>query len=659
MALWGGRFTQQPSELFKKFNDSLPIDYRLAQQDIRGSISWSRALVKVNVLTPQEQTQLEQALSQLGVEIAENPEQILGSDAEDIHSWVEQKLIANVGELGKKLHTGRSRNDQVATDLKLWCKEKGGEILVALVNLQQALMTLAAREHTTVLPGYTHLQRAQPVTFGHWCLAYVEMFDRDIGRLKDALYRADTSPLGSGALAGTAYAIDRFELAEDMGFRRPTLNSLDAVSDRDHVIEFLSSASISMMHLSRFAEDLIFYNTGEAGFIELSDLVTSGSSLMPQKKNPDALELIRGKTGRVQGSLCAIITTMKALPLAYNKDMQEDKEGLFDAMDTWEICLQMAELVAAGLKVNSAATLAAAQQGYANATELADYLVSKDIPFREAHHIVGEVVLHAIDQGKALEDFTLAELQTYCKDIGQDVYQHLTIESCLDKRQALGGTSREQVEQALETVQQDHSKLVSSHVTGSPAAEQIQAALRQVQQRLNAQKAEALSVRRAKMTDVDAIERIVNYWSDLGETLPRSRDNIVHDIQNFVVAEMDNQVVGCACLYIYQTGLAEIRSVGVDTAIQGKGQGTAMIQYLLEQARHIELKRVIVLTRVPKFFNKLGFVDTEMSGLPEKVIKDCGICPKQDACDEVAMEYVVQMPGKTSQEDLLIKQVAV
>ncbi|UAA38666.1 argininosuccinate lyase [Paraneptunicella aestuarii] len=647
MALWGGRFKEQPSELFKSFNDSLPVDYRLATQDIEGSISWSRALLQVGVLSAKEQQDLEKALNELLQTVQENPACVLEvpegeMSAEDIHSWVEGKLIAKCGDLGKKLHTGRSRNDQVATDLKLWCKARGGELLQALVNLQQAMLDLANRERATVLPGYTHLQRAQPVTFGHWCLAYVEMFDRDISRMQDALYRADTSPLGSGALAGTAYPIDRHALAQDLGFRRPTLNSLDAVSDRDHVIEFISTASISMMHLSRFAEDLIFYNTGEAGFIELSDLVTSGSSLMPQKKNPDALELIRGKAGRVCGSLSGMLMTMKALPLAYNKDMQEDKEGLFDALDTWEACLQMAVLVTEGLKVNSAATLSAAQQGYANATELADYLVNKDIPFREAHHIVGEVVLAAIAEGKALEDFTLAELQTFSDKITQDVYQHLTIESCLDKRQVVGGTSREQVEKALQSIKKSSDDLVASHVTGSPAVEQINLALGQVQQRLNAQKAAVMSVRRAKMTDVEAIEHIVNYWSEKGETLPRTRYSIVHDIQNFVVAELDGKVIGCACLYIYQTGLAEVRSVGVLKEAQGHGQGKAMVQYLLEQARHIELQRVIVLTRAPKFFEKLGFAHTPMDSLPEKVIKDCDICPKKNACDEVSMDYLVK-----------------
>ncbi|GHY70059.1 argininosuccinate lyase [Vibrio cholerae] len=453
MALWGGRFTQAADSRFKSFNDSLRFDYRLAEQDIVGSIAWSKALVSVNVLSVQEQQQLEQALNHLLQSVQQDPEQILASDAEDIHSWVEQKLIEQVGDLGKKLHTGRSRNDQVATDLKLWCRDQGVHLLLALKTLQQQLVAVAAEHQATVLPGYTHLQRAQPVTFAHWCLAYLEMFERDESRLTDALARLNTSPLGSGALAGTAYAIDREVLAADLGFTRATRNSLDAVSDRDHVMELMSVASISMLHLSRLAEDMIFYTTGEAGFIELADTVTSGSSLMPQKKNPDALELIRGKTGRVYGALAGMMMTVKALPLAYNKDMQEDKEGLFDALDTWFDCLHMAGLCFDGIKVNAARTLEAAKQGYSNATELADYLVAKGIPFREAHHIVGVAVVAAIGKGVALEELSLAELQQFSPLIEQDVYPILTIESCLEKRCALGGVSPKQVAHALQQAQ--------------------------------------------------------------------------------------------------------------------------------------------------------------------------------------------------------------
>ncbi|MBD2784930.1 argininosuccinate lyase [Xenorhabdus sp. DI] len=454
MALWGGRFSQEADQRFKQFNDSLRFDYRLAQQDIVGSVAWSKALVTVGVLTSEEQQKLESALNELLDEVRANPKAILQSDAEDIHSWVEGQLITKVGDLGKKLHTGRSRNDQVATDLKLWCKDQIVHILQALAELQQALVFTAENNQDAVMPGYTHLQRAQPVTFAHWCLAYVEMLSRDESRLQDALRRLDVSPLGCGALAGTAYAIDREQLAAWLGFASATRNSLDSVSDRDHVLELLSDASISMIHLSRFAEDLIFFNSGEAGFIELSDRVTSGSSLMPQKKNPDALELIRGKCGRVQGALTGMMMTLKGLPLAYNKDMQEDKEGLFDALDTWLDCLHMAILVLDGIQVKHARCKEAAKQGYANATELADYLVAKGVPFREAHHIVGEVVVAAIDRGKALEELSLLELQKFSQVISVDVYDVLSLQSCLDKRLAKGGVAQQQVKQAIAEVKQ-------------------------------------------------------------------------------------------------------------------------------------------------------------------------------------------------------------
>ena len=449
MALWGGRFSQQADQRFKQFNDSLRFDYRLAQQDIIGSVAWSKSLVTVGVLTESEQQSLEQALNTLLKEVQDNPDIILQSDAEDIHSWVEGKLIDKVGDLGKKLHTGRSRNDQVATDLKLWCKDQVALLLEAVTELQKALVITAENNQDAVMPGYTHLQRAQPVTFAHWCLAYGEMLARDESRLKDTLKRLDVSPLGCGALAGTAYDIDREQLASWLGFSSATRNSLDTVSDRDHVLELLSDASIGMVHLSRFAEDLIFFNSGEAGFVELSDKVTSGSSLMPQKKNPDALELIRGKCGRVQGALTGMMMTLKGLPLAYNKDMQEDKEGLFDALDTWLDCIHMAALVLDGIQIRRPRCEEAAKQGYANATELADYLVAKGVPFREAHHIVGEAVVTAIAQGKALEEMALSDLQKFSETIQLDVYEVLSLQSCLDKRLAKGGVSQKQVVKAI------------------------------------------------------------------------------------------------------------------------------------------------------------------------------------------------------------------
>ncbi|GAA5110011.1 argininosuccinate lyase [Orbus sasakiae] len=449
MALWGGRFSQAADQRFKHFNDSLRFDYRLAEQDIIGSIGWSKALVTVNILTADEQKRLEQALNELLTSVRNDPQQIIASDAEDIHSWVEQKLIEKVGDLGKKLHTGRSRNDQVATDLKLWCKEEIALLIQTIEHFQLKLVNTAQQYQNAVMPGYTHLQRAQPVTFAHWCLAYYEMLVRDKSRLTDTLDRLNVSPLGSGALAGTAYAIDRDLLAQYLGFKTATNNSLDSVSDRDHVLELLSNASIGMNHLSRFAEDLIIYNSGESNFVELSDRVTSGSSLMPQKKNPDALELIRGKSGRVLGALTGAMMTFKGLPLAYNKDMQEDKEGLFDALDTWHECLDMASLVLDDIKINYDVCLAAAKQGYSNATELADYLVAKGVPFREAHHIVGEAVVGAIAKQKALEELTIDELKSFSSVIESDVYSILSIESCLNKRCAKGGVSPLQIAEQI------------------------------------------------------------------------------------------------------------------------------------------------------------------------------------------------------------------
>ncbi|RJG42751.1 argininosuccinate lyase [Motilimonas pumila] len=612
MALWGGRFSQAADAKFKQFNDSLRFDYRLAKQDIVGSIAWSKALQKVDVLTVEEQQQLEAALNELKQSVIENPEQILAADSEDIHSWVEGQLIQKVGDLGKKLHTGRSRNDQVATDLKLWCKERAQELVVLLDKLQQKLVELGRVHQDTVLPGYTHLQRAQPVTFSHWCLAYVEMFERDYSRLKDCLHRLDTCPLGSGALAGTGYPMERTELAHSLGFRRATRNSLDSVSDRDHVIELMSTASLSMVHLSRMAEDLIFYNSGESGFLEMSDQVTSGSSLMPQKKNPDAMELIRGKAGRVYGSLSGMMMTLKALPLAYNKDMQEDKEGLFDALDTWGDCLEMAEMALTDLKVNEERTKEAAQGGYANATELADYLVAKGIPFREAHHIVGAAVVGAIAKGVPLEDLSVAEFKEFSDVIEDDVYPVLTLEATLAARQAQGGVSPTQIEFALS------------------AAEK----------RLGERDTSGVYARAARLTDLDEIERIVNYWSNAGENLPRSRPELVSAVGEFAVTEINGKVTGCASLYVYDTGLAEVRSLGVDEEHQDQGQGEALVEFLIKKAEKMAIQRLFVLTRAPEFFMKLGFSPTSKAMLPEKVLKDCDDCFRQHSCDEVALELL-------------------
>lgn len=450
MALWGGRFSAGSSSMFRQVNDSLPFDQVMAAQDLQGSVIWSRALKKAGVLTDEEQQQLETALLDLKEQAEHGTLDFAGSAEEDIHSFVEAALIEKLGDTGRKLHTGRSRNDQVATDFRLWVREHVASLKADLNTLSKSLLQAADRHRNAIIPGYTHLQRAQPVLFAHWCLAYVEMFKRDASRLDDLSARLNQCPLGCGALAGTTYPVDRHDIARQLGFDGPCLNSLDAVSDRDFVLELLFCASTSMMHISRMAEDLIFYNSGEAGFLQLGDAVTSGSSLMPQKKNPDALELMRGKCGRVFGALQSLLVTMKGLPLAYNKDMQEDKEGAIDTVNQWHCCLCIASEVLDSLSLNESRCREAAAQGFANATELADYLVGKGIPFRTGHDIAGQVVLKALDEGCAIEDLPLSTLQSVCDKIEDDVYPVLQLEYGINKRNILGGTSMQTVHQALD-----------------------------------------------------------------------------------------------------------------------------------------------------------------------------------------------------------------
>lgn len=449
MTMWGGRFEQGPDPLFKRFNDSLPFDKRLVTHDVEGSIAWARALHDTGVLDASEQEKICSALHEIAEYAATSPQSLSQSSEEDVHSWVEAQLIERVGDLGKKLHTGRSRNDQVATDLRLYNREQICLRITEIRNAQLALIGLAERNIDTALPGYTHLQRAQPVLFAHWCMAYVEMLERDAQRFADAMARANFCPLGSAALAGTAYPIDRHKLAISLGFDGPTANSLDAVADRDFVLETLGTAVTCAIHLSRLAEDLVLYASGEFGFLELDEATSSGSSIMPQKKNPDALELIRGKAGRIMGSHTSLAITLKGLPLAYNKDMQEDKEPLFDAMDHLSMCLRILVPVLDGLGVRSERTKAAAQGGYANATELADYLVGLGIPFREAHEHVGRLVRTAIEQDKPLEELTLEQMQEVAPAIQDDVYDSLSLEATLGKRDVVGGTAPSRVREAV------------------------------------------------------------------------------------------------------------------------------------------------------------------------------------------------------------------
>ncbi|MCW5197386.1 argininosuccinate lyase [Buchnera aphidicola] len=449
MALWGGRFLKKSNSFFKNFNNSLRIDYILVKQDIQASIAWSKILLESNIIKDYEQKQLETTLNLIFQEIKQDPKKILLSEAEDIHSWVEEKLIYLLGDIGKKLHTGRSRNDQVTTDLRLWVKEKINSLKKNIIRLQESLVNLSENNISSIFPGYTHLQQAQPIIFSHWCLAYFEMIQRDFSRLNDCFKRVNISPLGSGALSGTGWKINRKKLASLMGFSKVTNNSLDSVSDRDYVVELLSIASIGMMHLSRFSEDLIFFNSGECNFIELSDEVTSGSSLMPQKKNPDALELIRGKTGNVYGSLVNILVLLKGLPLAYNKDMQEDKKNLFDSLKVWESCLNMSKIVLLGLKVNISKCYKSAEKGYTNSTDLADYLVCKGMSFRDSHHLSGKIVLYAISNKKLLSELDLSEFRKFSKLFSKDVYKYINLNNCLEKKMSRGGTSKKQILKAI------------------------------------------------------------------------------------------------------------------------------------------------------------------------------------------------------------------
>ncbi|MGB2750966.1 MAG: argininosuccinate lyase [Pyrinomonadaceae bacterium] len=456
--LWGGRFAEKPHVTFAEFNDSFRFDRRLFAADVRASIAHANGLAGAGVLTAAETAEITAGLSALLEAASADTAYIDGSDAEDVHSFIEGKLIATIGDAGRKVHTGRSRNDQVATAFRLWLRDETDAISALILDLQSAIVDLADRHKDAILPGYTHLQRAQPVMFAHWCLAYFEMLKRDRERLGDARKRINIMPLGSGALAGTGFAIDREAVAAELGFEGISANSLDAVSDRDFAVEFTSACSLIMVHLSRLAEDLILYCSTEFGFVTLSDAVSSGSSLMPQKKNPDALELLRGKAGRVFGHNMSLLAMLKGLPLAYNKDMQEDKQAVFDTVDTVQISLRAAAIVLENATLNEEKTLAAATSGYLNATELADYLVKNGVPFRTAHETVGRIVLFAIEQGKELDELTIEALREFLPEIDEDVFTTLTIESTLAAKNTVGGTSPERVAVALATAKEYFKK---------------------------------------------------------------------------------------------------------------------------------------------------------------------------------------------------------
>ena len=448
MKLWGGRFQKSTDTKVNDFNSSISFDCRLYKQDIAGSIAHARMLGAQNIITLDEAEAICRSLEQISDEIESGSMQF-DPEAEDIHTFVENTLISRIGNTGRKLHTGRSRNDQVALDLRIYTKEQIVSIREMLMELEQTLINIAEANVESIMPGYTHLQKAQPITFAHHLMAYFQMFRRDIERLDDAYKRTDFMPLGSGALAATTYPLDRTMVAKELGFSAISENSLDGVSDRDFAIELLFCISLVMLHLSRFSEELVLWSSSEFGFIEMDDSFSTGSSIMPQKKNPDVAELVRGKSGRAFGNLTALLTIMKGLPLAYNKDMQEDKEALFDSVDTVKLCLPVFTGMISTMKLNIERMRAAAKGGFTNATDLADYLVKKGLPFRTAHKITGQVVLHCINQKCNIQDLAIDELKQFSVLFEIDIYDALSIEACVQGRNITGGPSPETVKASI------------------------------------------------------------------------------------------------------------------------------------------------------------------------------------------------------------------
>ena len=446
--LWGGRFTKETDKLVYNFNASISFDKKFYKQDMRGSMAHVKMLAKQGILTEEERDAILAGIEGILADV-ESGKLKITDEYEDIHSFVEAVLIDRIGDPGKKLHTGRSRNDQVALDMKLYTRDEITAIDGLVGDLLAVLLRLMKDNTETFMPGFTHLQKAQPITLAHHLGAYFEMFKRDRGRLHDIYERMNYCPLGSGALAGTTYPLDREYTAELLGFAGPTLNSMDSVSDRDYLIELLSALSTIMMHLSRFSEEIIIWNTNEYRFVDIDDAYSTGSSIMPQKKNPDIAELVRGKTGRVYGALMSLLTTMKGLPLAYNKDMQEDKELTFDAFDTVKGCLALFTGMLDTMKFNKAVMEESAKKGFTNATDAADYLVNHGVPFRDAHGIIGRLVLYCIEQNKAIEELSLEELKTISPVFENDIYEAVSMETCVNKRLTLGAPGKAAMEQVI------------------------------------------------------------------------------------------------------------------------------------------------------------------------------------------------------------------
>ena len=446
--LWGGRFTKNTDEAVKAFNDSLPFDRRLYREDIEGSIAHAAMLGRQGIISQEDADRIVEGLKGILTDIESGALTFEGG-YEDIHSFVEAHLTDRIGDAGKRLHTGRSRNDQVALDMRMFARRKAGEIREDLLTLLEVIIDLMEKHTGTYMPGFTHLQKAQPTTLAHHLGAYFEMFRRDVTRLKDCMVRMNECPLGAGAMAGTTYPLDREFTAKLLDFDRPTRNSMDSVSDRDYLIELMSDLSLVMMHLSRFSEELIIWNSNEYRFVEMDDAFSTGSSIMPQKKNPDICELVRGKTGRVYGDLLSLLTTMKAIPLAYNKDMQEDKEPAFDAIDTAQACVRLFAQMLRTTRFREDVMKRSAVLGFTNATDAADYLVVRGVPFRDAHGIIGRIVLHCIDANKSIDELTLKELQAFSPVFGEDIYDAISLETCVEKRLTIGAPGTDAMNEVI------------------------------------------------------------------------------------------------------------------------------------------------------------------------------------------------------------------
>ncbi|EEC57672.1 argininosuccinate lyase [[Bacteroides] pectinophilus ATCC 43243] len=453
MKLWGGRFTKETDKLVYNFNASISFDQKFFRQDIQGSIAHATMLGAQGIISKDDSEKIVAGLKSI-LEDIESGKLEITDEYEDIHTFVEANLIERIGDAGKRLHTGRSRNDQVALDMKLYTRDEIGNVDEELRELLQVILRIMKENVETYMPGFTHMQKAQPVTVAHHFGAYFEMFKRDRSRLSDIFARMNYCPLGSGALAGTTYPLDREMTARLLGFTGPTLNSMDSVSDRDYLIEFLDALSIIMMHLSRFSEEIIIWNSNEYKFVELDDAYSTGSSIMPQKKNPDIAELVRGKTGRVYGALMSLLTTMKGIPLAYDKDIQEDKELTFDAIDTAKGCISLFKGMIDTMTLNKDIMEASAKHGFTNATDAADYLVRKGVPFRDAHGIIGQLVLYGIEHHKALDDFTLDEYKAVCDVFDDDIYDAISLKTCVEKRLTIGAPGKSAMDAVIAQYEQ-------------------------------------------------------------------------------------------------------------------------------------------------------------------------------------------------------------